>query len=346
MQFESKRIVILQALFLLALSCSGNKGLRTPSSEGSKPDGESNASGQGGAFTPSKNDDVVQPEAVAGAYLTASCVIDAQNSCSKARFVARVKTASSEKPRLLGRDSLALLGIKSHNWNFEGSDNYFCDSTSGGFAFNPLCTSTVGGSLANVIIKATLFIEFNEGSKISGESQNTSTIQQGTQQTVRGNYLLLDEYSGLEPTMKKHVGATTEFNEIWLDLVSGHFLTNLLYDITSGVTAVGTTAWKGATDLCSDVAMDSKLGWRLPTRVEWCGANSANGGDCRAGFAGNGIRSLLFPSLPEGSLVLPQMWSGTEVDSATAHSVQLFNDYAVPSSSQKTFKSYGIMCVR
>ena len=280
-------------LLVLALSCSGqNSALRSPTPDHPSSDTKSD-DGTGNDGNPSDNrHDTIAKAAdvipIAGTNLTevlvyVKCVSGID--CKSVRLGANIKVGS-QFPIRFAADTLAVLGIKSSSWKFSDLPlGVSCQSDVDGYAYNPLCSAS--SSLSTARIKATLTLTATDGSAAKGDSPNTAPSNDGV---IVGNFMKLSASSGFVPSGITYSGASSAFTEIWKDLVSGQYLTNILYD--GGGTPSGTD-WDKSTSLCASVDSGDGTGkWRLPREEEFCGLAYVFG--CNGGFYSHDIKNVTF----------------------------------------------------
>ena len=312
-------------LLALCMSCSGiSSKTRTSSPDSNEPAGSSsNAQNQasGSSITPANEDDVIVPEVVSGVYLTANCVVDAEMSCTKVRFAAKVKTSSGDLIRL-AIDNIRPLGIQGFSWDIPESSDYICNSKEGGFAFNPLCSSSK--SLAATVINATLTLTANDGTISKGAAPSAHPTED---RSFQGNFMLLDAATGLTPSGATYSGATRPFAQVWQDLVSGVYFTNILYE------AQGATNWDKSVALCGEVkSANGTGGWMLPSR------------DQLIDFRDHGIATSV-PVVLGGRAwdEIGGFWSS--VTEGPSGAVDVLLNIAYSGSSLRSKTSYGVLCV-
>ena len=318
----------IRILLMLALSCSGqNNGLRStttdhPSNDNKGDDG----TGKDGNPSENRHDNIAKAADVipiTGINLTqvlvyAACVSDAQNSCKSVRLGANIKV-NSESPIRFAADTVMALGIKSSSWKFSDlPSGVSCQSTVDGFAYNPLCTAS--SSLAAARIKATLTLTATDGATAKGDSPNTAPTNDIV---IVGNFMKISEVSGgsnygltgLKASGgSPYLGASSAFTQIWQDLVSGHYLTNILYDgggVPSG------TGWDKSTSLCASLDSGDGAGkWHLPSIEDLCGSGYASY-SCNGGFYAHDIKNVAFAG---GDWAAHNFWSSSPVAGASTQS--------------------------
>lgn len=344
----------LTVFLLLSVGCSaGSTGLRTSGSETSSEETESSKVADSAnrprdeGVTPEDYTTAAIPNPISGVNLvevlvSANCVTNAANPCSEVRLSAKVKV-NSANPVRFAKDTAGPFGVKSSSWDIPQLANATCLSTGNGYDFNPICSSKDGiSSLATSIVNATLILVAIDGTIVKGSAPNTNPDNTGK---IHGNFMLLDGIAGLTPTGKTVYGVPfaangwQPFTEIWLDLVSGLYLTNILYDGSDGA------HWDDAIRLCRDnVNSGDGTGdgrWRVPSADDLCGPGYASS-QCNGGFFDHGIRDVAF----SGGDWNAAIWSSSPVaDTPTnAWGVGLIaggsGDYA------KTTASIGFVCIR
>ena len=332
-------------LLVLALSCSGqNSGFRSPTADhpsndtkgddGTGKDGNPSGSGHENI---AKAADVIP---ITGINFTevvvyAACVSDAQNSCNSVRLGANIKV-NSESPIRFAADTVAALGIKKSSWKFSDlPSGVSCQSDVDGFAYNPLCKAS--SSLATARIKATLTLTATDGSSAKGDSPNAAPSNDGV---IVGNFMKLSASSGFAPSGTTYSGASSAFTQIWQDLVSGQYLTNILYD--GGGTPSGTD-WDKSTSLCASVDSGDGAGkWRLPTQVELCGPGYASG-TCNGGLYAHDIKNVAFAG---GDWTSHYFWSSSPVAGSPSNAWNVFLSRGFTLSNDKNITSFGVFCAR
>ena len=299
-------------LLALALSCSGqNNGLRSPTADhpSNDPKGD-DGNGKDGNPSGGSHENIATAADVipiTGINLTqvlvyAACVRDSQNTCKSVRLGANIKV-NSESPIRFAADTVAALGIKSSSWKFSDlPSGVTCQSDVNGYAYNPLCTAS--SSLATAHIKVTLSLTATDGATAKGDSPDAAP---SPDVTIVGNFMKLSASSGLKPSGTTYSGASSAFTEIWQDLVSGHYLTNILYD---GRGTPSGTDWDKSISLCASVNGGDGVGtWRLPTAEELCGPGYASG-NCNGGFYAHDIKNVAFAG---GDWTSHNFWSSSLV---------------------------------
>lgn len=235
----------------------------------------------------------------------AHCFSNETRPCSEAQLSATIKV-NAAAPFPFAADTAGPLGIKSSSWEFQDiPDGTSCQSTNGPFAFNPLCS----GTGLSTVIKATLILVANDGSVFKGNSPRRPPSYMGT---VQGNFLLVDASNGFASSGIQYSGATSGFTQIWQDVISGLYATNILYDGSDGFGGPGLLRWSDSKDLCAGVVNsgDGIGKWRLPTMKELCGANyewvtASNVCNGNGGLYQNNIKNVIF----SGGNWLNPVWS-------------------------------------
>ena len=345
-----KMIVLM--LVVMAASCSGqNNGLRSPSpSADNKGD---DGTGKDGNPSDSRHDNIAKAADVipiTGTNLTqvlvyVACVSDSQNSCKSVRLGANIKV-NSESPIRFAADTVAALGIKKSLWKFSDlPSGVSCQSDVQGLAYNPLCTAS--SSLTNARIKATLTLTATDGATAKGDSPNTAPTNDIF---IVGNFMKISEVSGgsnygltgfKASGGSPYAGASSAFTQIWQDLVSGQYLTNILYD--GGGTPSGTD-WDKSTSLCASVDSGDGTGkWHLPSQVELCGPGYASGTTCNGGFYAHDIKNVAFAG---GDWTSHYFWSSSPVAGSSTYAWNANMNNGFSDINVKLDTNYATVCVR
>ena len=326
-------------LILLMVSCNGlssesrSRGLDNSNGSKSGGDGSTNNSPRSGDIETSS-----LPVPIDGSNLTqvlVYAICDSQNSCKSLRFGANIKVGS-EAPIRFAADTIDAFGIKKSSWKFSGiPSGVICESETAGLRFNPRCSSS--GSFANSRIKATLTLVAANGSTVAGDSPDSDPLNDGT---IIGNFMKLSASSGLVPSGITYSGASSAFTEIWQDLVSGNYLTNILYD--GGGNPSGTD-WSKSMSLCSSVGDGTGAGtWRRPTREELCGPGNPSNSDCNGGFYAHDIRNVTFAG---GDWTEP-IWSSSGPPGIPTYAFGVKLNGGIFTNNAKLNTNYGVVCVR
>lgn len=156
--------------------------------------------------------------------------------------------------------------------------------------FNPKCTSA--DSLQETLIAATLTIELSDGTLVTSAPLATKPIPEGT---IYGNFKLLSDEPEFAPSGRLYGSATHAFSQIWQELSTGLYLSNILTDGNSYSTAT----WATGDDMCRRLlnSGDGTNKWRLPTIQELCGSDASEGTTCKGGFYASGVYGVKFAGI-------------------------------------------------
>lgn len=141
------------------------------------------------------------------------------------------------------------------------------------------------------------------------------------------------------PAVLRYPGASADFTQIWQDLITGQYLTNILYD---GEGVPSGTDFDKSVILCARVDSGDGAGkWRLPSGAELCGPGYASG-SCDGGFYAHELKNVTFA----GDDWAGHFWSSSLVvtDPSGAWIPNLFDgsDHYM----NKTGTSAKVLCVR
>lgn len=361
MQDKGKTTAVF-LLLILTLSCAGknfsdrhggssdssshengnSQGIVKPSDETVAPTGYQNAA----APVPINGVNLVE------VFVSTYCVKKPNDPCMEVRLGAKFKVDSKEAVHF-GSNTIGPYGIKSHSWEFKDlSPGINCQSLVGGFAFNPLCTSS-SGSLAETPIQATLSLVASDGAVFKGDAPNSNPIQN----IVQGNFMLLDASAGFTPTRKTVNGDTAPsaglqlFTQIWAVLKGNEpyldslknvsYVTNILY-FRDANSPTGTD-WEASVDLCKN-KLNSGNGtnkWRLAAVDELCGSGYINP-PCNGGLAKHDIKNVTV----EGGIWNPYVWSSSPADNTPGYAWAVsFNDMHVMAAVNSSDEN-SVICVR
>lgn len=320
-------------LTMLVAACSGLKSKsRSSNSEAASVSATGSTTGKPGddseglpGYTEANNPTPINGTNLVEVSISVNCVKeldDESRPCNKVRLGAKVKVNAGQARRFAA-NSVTQLGIKKYFWTFRQLPaNTSCQATGIGFDFNPLCAIT-NGTLIDSRIQATLSIEANDGSSFSGDSPDSGP----SSGSVWGNFMLLDDSSGLTATKKTAYGNSVSsdglqlFTQIWAVLKGNEsyleslkqvsYVTNVLYD------GSGSREWNSSMDLCKNYlnSGDGTQKWRLPTEEELCN-NGVEWGACKGGLSVHRIKNVPFEGRawinPDSGSVFG-VWSSTAV---------------------------------
>lgn len=344
-------------LLLLAQACSGGNLVLRPS--GSETSSDSSDRSKVAATSNRPRDEGVNPDEynsegapipISGTNLvevlvSATCV-STQGApvptCKEVRLSAKVKV-NDAKPVRFAADTLIPLGIKSSSWDIPAVAGVTCLSTEAGFAINPKCTSSV--SLEDTVIGGTLTLVGADGSAFKGDAPKSEPKHTGN---IFGNFMRLDAANGFTPTGKTAFGSTSAedglqlFTEIWQDLVSGLYLTNILYDGSID----GSIDWFASIDLCQNqVNSGDGTGvgrWHVPSAEELCGPGFASE-TCNGGLHGHGIMDVTFAG---GSWGSAESWSSSTHTGVPSSAWYVGLGGGESGTNGKLVTDYSVFCVR
>lgn len=314
--------------------CSNNPTFRTDANQDSENKFASAASvtsGNQASSNDTSNAPASESSEITGIELVEIQATCLSADCKAASFAATIKTAKVLVP--LNEASAASFSLKDPVWDFLGKPALSnCNSTDR-FSYAPKCWGDV--SLNDV--RATLTFVDKSGNKITGTQNVQPASSTLGNSSVQGNFALLDSVPNLKPTGIKYGKSSASFSQVWQDLVSGLYITNILMDNLSG-----NADWYDAVSICAAIDSGDGAGkWHLPTTEQFCGKRIIQG-NCEAGLRGDKITDVQFSD--QNWPLDKAFWTSTSDDNISADMVYL--DTRLFTTSTKATKMFGTICIR